>query len=293
VVGAAGVRREHLSIGPVELEPLERVARLPVLRLDGEDRGTEPLQQGALPAAVVGRELDPGGVVEGRELAKTLERTIEYKNYSERFCRRLGNDGNLMNVLIDAFAAKDGVLIKHNVKIRKVFEREELMAEVEGRLAAAGFATELMSDEEHGLSEIEITHSNGQKFIFDWNIASYVEFQKSVELRQIIESEFPAPYILGENGKSETIASREELLEKILGMAKKDLAIQRYKGLGEMNPEQLWETTMNPEKRTLLQVRVEDAIETDGIFTVLMGDSVEPRRKFIEDNALDVKNLDV
>jgi len=234
-----------------------------------------------------------GKTVEGRELAKTLERTIEYKNYSERFCRRLGNDGKLMNVLIDAFAAKDGVLIKHNVKVRKVFEREELMAEVEGRLAAAGFATELMSDEEHGLSEIEITHSNGQKLIFDWNIASYVEFQKSVELKQILESEFPAPYVLGENGKSETIGSREELLEKILGMAKKDLAIQRYKGLGEMNPEQLWETTMNPDKRTLLQVRVEDAIETDGIFTVLMGDSVEPRRKFIEDNALDVKNLDV
>src|SRR6478672_4448971 len=83
-----------------------------------------------------------GKTVEGRELAKTLERTIEYKNYSERFCRRLGNDGKLMNVLIDAFAAKDGVLIKHNVKVRKVFEREELMAEVEGRLAAAGFATE-------------------------------------------------------------------------------------------------------------------------------------------------------
>jgi DNA gyrase subunit B len=234
-----------------------------------------------------------GKTFEGREISRGLEQTVEYIRYSERFARRLGNDHKLLNALLDAFAGKDGVLSKGNAKLRKIFEQEDLMLQVEAKIADAGYKTELMNDEEHGLAEIEITFPNGQTILFDWDLASYVEFQKSLELKRSLENSFPAPFVIGENGTSEEVATREELLEKILAMAKKDLTIQRYKGLGEMNPEQLWETTMNPEGRTLLQVRIEDAIETDEIFTILMGDQVEPRRRFIEDNALDVKNLDV
>ena len=87
--------------------------------------------------------------------------------------------------------------------------------------------------------------------------------------------------------------SLDALLEYFINAGKKGVAINRYKGLGEMNPEQLWATTMNPEVRTLLQVRAEDHTEADQMFTTLMGDQVEPRRKFIEDNALDVRNLDI
>jgi DNA gyrase subunit B len=89
------------------------------------------------------------------------------------------------------------------------------------------------------------------------------------------------------------LKSIDELVDYFITAGKKGIAVNRYKGLGEMNPEQLWETTMNPVVRTLLQVRAEDHTEADLMFTTLMGDQVEPRRKFIEDNALDVKNLDV
>ena len=90
-----------------------------------------------------------------------------------------------------------------------------------------------------------------------------------------------------------TLHSLDELVDYFIAAGKKGIAINRYKGLGEMNPDQLWATTMDPTVRTLLQVRAEDHTEADQMFTTLMGDQVEPRRKFIEDNALDVKNLDV
>jgi DNA gyrase subunit B len=101
------------------------------------------------------------------------------------------------------------------------------------------------------------------------------------------------PYKIVEGEKEVTITSKRELLDYLREQGKKGLTIQRYKGLGEMNPEQLWDTTMNPEQRTLLQVTIEDAIEADTIFTILMGDKVEPRREFILNNALAVRELDI
>ncbi|HLA09237.1 MAG TPA: DNA topoisomerase (ATP-hydrolyzing) subunit B [Pyrinomonadaceae bacterium] len=231
--------------------------------------------------------------VAGPELAKWLERMVEFKRYCERTARRLAGDIHLLNTLLEAFAGKKGVLRKEGATLRRVFQDGDLMAKVEGVLAKANFKTDLSTDEEHGLWEIETVSNSGVHLVIDWNFASLVEFQKAVELYLKLEDNLAPPFVIGENGTKEEIATRDALIDKVLTAAKKDLAIQRYKGLGEMNPEQLWETTMNPERRTLLQVRIDDTFETENIFTVLMGDAVEPRRKFIEDNALDVRNLDV
>ncbi len=227
-------------------------------------------------------------VIEGAALTHLLERLVEFNGYYNKLVRRL-HDSKIVDAVMEALSGKDG-LTHYGRKLHTIFKNEELLGKVEAAIAAAGFLTELTSDEEHGLSEIEVrTNNNGGHVRIDWDLATHVEFQRAAEIYRSLTPLHRPPFVVGEI----ELASREELLDHLMSVAKKDVHIQRYKGLGEMNPEQLWETTMNPEARTLLQVKIDDAVETDEIFTVLMGDQVEPRRKFIEDNALDVKNLDV
>src|SRR2546426_1527420 len=187
-------------------------------------------------------------------------------------------------------------------------------------------------DEEHNLWEVKFVNSQGAEHVINWELASTPEYRQLLSKFKQIEPYLEPPFIVetvakptsaSGNGEELSDAEREdfekaqkkttkavpkkrsaepevvektsarELFDYVLAEGKKDFSVQRYKGLGEMTAQQLWETTMDPEHRTLLSVRLEDLAECETIFTTLMGEDVEARRKFIEDNALDVKNLDI
>ena len=151
-------------------------------------------------------------------------------------------------------------------------------------------------DSEGDLFELIILgQDQGREFKIEFN----TEFMDSIIMQKILEVYEPLrkidhpPFQLTSGVETVDVESKHELLESILEAAKKGISIQRYKGLGEMNPQQLWETTMDPEHRVLLKVNAEDNYESNELFTQLMGEEVEPRRKFIQDNALEVQNIDV
>jgi len=230
----------------------------------------------------------------GAELRKMFEKLADLDTYLVMLERRL-HDRKLVDTVIDAFAGPKGVFKPDaGMKLHQVFESDDSLQKVAAALEKAGYETRVEADEEHGTYEIVVarSRSNGRVLI-DWEFATHVEFQKAVQLYGDLKDLSRPPFVISENGSQITIASSAELLDHVMTAAKKDITIQRYKGLGEMNPEQLWETTLNPDKRVLLNVQINDAVETDEMFTVLMGDAVEPRRRFIEENALEVKNLDI
>jgi len=131
------------------------------------------------------------------------------------------------------------------------------------------------------------------KIIFNAEFMDSVIIQKILEVYEPLRSMDHPPFQLINGTETVNAESKHDLLEVILDAAKKGMAIQRYKGLGEMNPQQLWETTMDPEHRVLLQVRAEDIPASERLFSTLMGDAVEPRREFIHNNALEARNIDV
>jgi DNA gyrase subunit B len=188
-------------------------------------------------------------------------------------------------------------LIQRGVNEKGFLQDEARMRELSKELAEVGYEVSgLIKDEEHNVFELVVTDKENGTFKkqIGWELISSPDLQKGTVLWKEVLSPNKPPFTVYEDGKeSVSVETKEQLLSLLLREAKKGLAIQRYKGLGEMNPDQLWETTMDPEKRTLLKVKVEDMFEAHDIFTVLMGGEVEQRRNFIETNALEVRQLDI
>ena len=269
--------------------------------------------------------------LEGTALAKFITVLKEFLDFHDKVDKRLRNQ-RVTDILPKLDLSKradfEGDKKTPPKKIEKLEkELKKLQKELQFKEVEARF------DEEHNLWEVRYVNSQGAEHLISWELASTPEYRQMLTKFKQIELNMEPPFVVetlakgaaggdgangdeaaieSENGDSEKPqkktakpaakksakvevekATARELFDHVLAEGKKDFSVQRYKGLGEMTAPQLWETTMDPERRTLLSVKLEDLAECETIFTTLMGEDVEARRKFIEENALDVKNLDI
>ncbi|HYW42755.1 MAG TPA: DNA topoisomerase (ATP-hydrolyzing) subunit B [Bryobacteraceae bacterium] len=222
-------------------------------------------------------------VLEGGELRAFLLNLDEYEQMFHKVGRRL-RDPRVVEVLAN---------VELRVDTKADFQEEANLKPVFASLNKLGLNPELRRDEEHSSYAVVFHDSTNAERAIGVGLQAQPEYRRFRALARSIARFNTPPFLVVKNERRESLANWSDLLEYVKAEGKKDASVQRYKGLGEMNAEQLAETTMNPEKRTLLSVRQEDAVECEEIFSTLMGEDVESRRKFIEENALDVKNLDV
>jgi DNA gyrase subunit B len=262
--------------------------------------------------------------LEGPELTKFMTKLNEYLGFFDKVNKHLREE-RITELLpkIDFTSRADFEGLEKSVpsKVRELEKRiKSLLKDL------AGKSVETRHEEEHNTWLVSFVDSNGAERLINWELVTSPEYRQMISKYKQIATYMDPPFIIehaprAEKGKSEeteaaaleaeagkqdkSAAKRKaivepvekqsprELFDYVLSQGKKDYDVQRYKGLGEMTSTQLWETTMNPEVRSLMQVKLEDIAETETIFTTLMGEDVEARRKFIEENALDVKNLDI
>jgi len=274
--------RELIEKGNIYIAqpPLYRVKRGKMDRYIRDEREfSRELMKRATEAHVV--KSKGGKSLEGGDLTQFLLNIQEYDQVAAKLTRRL-RDAKLVELLAESDLEKktDFADKKKLQEFAKAIEKAKLDLEAK-----------LEFDEEHSLHELLL--KNGGERRINWALAASPDYKRLRTLRQAIEENDKPPFTITHNGDKATKESALQLLNYVLEDAKKDFTITRFKGLGEMNPEQLWATTMNAESRTLLKVRLEDAVAAEEIFATLMGENVEERRRFIEENALDVVNLDI
>src|SRR6266550_3890057 len=267
--------------------------------------------------------------LEGASLARFITVLKEYLDFFDKVVKRL-RDERVTELLPKLDLSKradfEGDKKTAPKKIEKL-ERELKKVQKERNFKSV----ESRFDEEHNLWEVSFVNSQGAEHVISWELASTPEYRQLLSKFKQIEVNMEPPFVVetvskaaATNGNAEELSDAEredmekaqkktpaapkrkaaepqtvekgnprDLFDYVLAEGRKDYTVQRYKGLGEMTAQQLWETTMDPERRTLLSVKLEDLAECETVFTTLMGEDVEARRKFIEDNALDVKNLDI
>ena len=223
--------------------------------------------------------------LKGAKLEQFITRTETFRRNLGRLEAR-GLPGDALRV-----ALKQGLTTVRVLGDRK---RMQSIAEI---IEASGFhSVEVAEDEEHGCNEIRfVSRRDGveRNVVFGWELIQSPEFRAMAGNDVGLGTLSVDLFTLKKGDDESTHESLDEALDTLYDRARKGLSIQRYKGLGEMNAEQLWETTMDPERRRLLRVEIEDQAAADDMFSCLMGDAVEPRREFILENALAVQNLDV
>jgi DNA gyrase subunit B len=275
------IKREHIYIAQ---PPLYRVKRGKMDRyIRDEDEFNHELMSRATEDHVV--KPKEGGAIQGQALTKFLLNVQDYVSAAQKMARRLREP-----LLVDLLAAC-------NFEKKTDFEDKKALEKLSRAIDKAKLDIEpkIVYDEEHSLYDLLIPGNAarpGDKKI-NWAFASTPEYKRlRTSANAISELDHP-PFTVTRNGTKEVKEKASDVLAYVLEDAKKDFTITRFKGLGEMNPDQLWQTTMNAETRTLLKVRLDDAAAAEEIFSTLMGENVESRRKFIEENALEVVNLDI
>ena len=226
-----------------------------------------------------------GETISGRKLGSLLNNLVKYYDNKNKLCKR-GYSESFVEFLAT-----------YGMRDKALFKNREFMQQLFLKLQEAGFQVKDVQLPEDGQGYYEFTvaetKNGGQSFLVDWEMFTSPELKRLMAIAYELRGLSGVTFTLSGDGETKNINNWRDLLDHLMSRGKSGLTIQRYKGLGEMNPAQLWETTMDPGKRTLLQVKVEDVLEADEIFSILMGDKVEPRREFIQSNALEVEELDI
>jgi len=256
-----------------------------ILYLKDEKSLTEYLLDGGLESTSL--TMQNGTQVAGADLRRIVNVCAQVAEFVESPSKQIGSPMILEQAAVAGILNMEEFSADHGAYSKKLVDRLNLIAK-EGEKIWVGHM-----DDDHTLTVSRTLQGVEENYKLRLSLLNTAEGRQLDRLKSTLQEVFTGLPTLKTKDDSYSISGPLALLELILERGRKGFSIQRYKGLGEMNPEQLWETTLDPEVRTLLQVKVEHLDEASEIFSTLMGDIVEPRREFIQENALNVRNLDI